>query len=92
MTDTFEQSTRQGEKIQKDYSAPWLGLTFLLTAIGYSLPFLLYPLAHHLNGSMSAEILNMYFLVGWMGLAHFGYAYFGQARAIAREPQQIFLS
>jgi hypothetical protein len=85
MTENFEQTTRQS-----DYSAPWLGLTFLLTAIGYSLPFLLYPAAHPLNGGMSGEILNLYFLVGWMGLAHFVFAYYGQARAMARQPQRIF--
>ncbi len=72
-----------------DFTTPSLALMLLLTGFAYSLPVLLFPSNHSLNGSMSSEVLNLYFLVGWMGLAHFIYAYYGQALALKRNPANL---
>lgn len=60
--------------------APSLSLTFLFAGIGFSLPILLFPEIHPLNGKISSEILNLNFLVAWMGLAHFVFAFHGQGK------------
>ncbi len=62
--------------------APSLALTFLFAGMGYALPILLYREAHPLHGAISSEILNLNFLVAWMGLSHFVFAYHGQAKAL----------
>lgn len=65
---------------QRFPGAPSLALTFLFAGLGFSLPILLFPEAHPSNGPVSAEILNLNFLVAWMGLAHFVFAFRGQGR------------
>ncbi|HET7625189.1 MAG TPA: hypothetical protein VFM25_07980 [Verrucomicrobiae bacterium] len=64
--------------------APSLALTFLFAGAGYALPFLLFPKNFPLNGPTSPEVLNLYFLVAWMGLAHFIFAYEGQTKFLFR--------
>lgn len=72
-----------------DHAAPSLAGMLLLVALAYALPFALYPSTHAFNGPTSPEILNLNFLVGWMGLAHFIYAYYGQAKALSRARKKI---
>ncbi|CAN5535886.1 hypothetical protein BH11CYA1_BH11CYA1_48810 [soil metagenome] len=72
-----------------DHSASSLAGMLLLIGLAYALPFALYPSTHALNGPTSPEILNLNFMVGWMGLAHFIYAYRGQAKALSRAHQKI---
>jgi hypothetical protein len=62
--------------------APALALTFVFAGLGYAFPVLLFPEDYFLNGSISTEILNLNFLVAWMGLAHFVFAYSGQAKTL----------
>ncbi len=62
--------------------APSLAFTFLTVGAAYALPFLLFTETHPLNGPISPEILNLNLLVAWMGLAHFVFAYQGQAKAL----------
>ena len=61
-------------------------LTFLFAGIGYGLPVLLFPETHSWNGPISPEILNLYTLTAWMGLAHFGYAYHGHGLVLLKQP------
>jgi hypothetical protein len=61
---------------------PSLALTFVLVGIGYALPVALFPQDYPLNGPTSPEILNLNLIVAWMGLAHFVYAYSGQAQVL----------
>ncbi|MCW5822572.1 MAG: hypothetical protein KIT34_07190 [Cyanobacteria bacterium TGS_CYA1] len=63
---------------KRDYVSTSLALTFLFVGLGYALPFNLFLQGHTLQTHISPEILNLYFFVGWMGLAHFVYAYHGQ--------------
>jgi hypothetical protein len=63
---------------------PSLALTFVLVGIGYALPIGLFPQEYPLNGPTSPEILNLNLIVAWMGLAHFVYAYSGQARVLRK--------
>lgn len=77
------------EKSDSDHSASSLAGMLLLTALAYALPFSLYPATHPFNGPTSPEILNLNFMVGWMGLAHFIYAYYGQAKALSRDHKKI---
>lgn len=72
-----------------DCAASSLAGMLLLTGLAYALPFALYPTTHAFNGPTSPEILNLNFLVGWMGLAHFVYAYYGQAKALSRARKKI---
>lgn len=72
-----------------DHSASSLAGMLLLIGLAYALPFALYPTTHALNGPTSPEILNLNFMVGWMGLAHFIYAYKGQAKALSRARKNI---
>ena len=72
-----------------DHSASSLAGMLLLIGLAYALPFALYPTTHALNGPTSPEILNLNFMVGWMGLAHFIYAYRGQAMALSRARKKI---
>jgi hypothetical protein len=65
--------------------APSLALTFVFAGVGYALPFLLFSQDYPLNGPVSSEILNLNFLVAWMGLAHFVFAYTGQAKSLRRQ-------
>lgn len=65
-------------------AAPSLALAFLLCGLGYALPFNLFPADYPPHGPTSPEVLNLRLLVAWMGLAHFGYAYHGQARSLWR--------
>ena len=62
--------------------APSLAFTFLTVGAAYALPFLLFTETHPLNGPTSPEILNLNLLVAWMGLAHFVFAYQGQAKTL----------
>jgi hypothetical protein len=68
---------------------PALAATFLLAGLGYSSPFLLFPPDFPLNGPVSSEVLNLNFLVAWTGLAHFAFAYEGQARSLLRSKQAM---
>lgn len=65
--------------------APSLALTFIFAGIGYALPNQFFPDDYPLNGPSSPEILNLYFLVAWMGLSHFVFAYAGQAKTLRRD-------
>jgi hypothetical protein len=64
--------------------APALAWTFVFVGVGYAFPILLFPEEYPLNGPVSSEILNLNFLVAWMGLAHFIFAYAGQAKSLRR--------
>jgi hypothetical protein len=64
------------------FTAPSLAATLLFLGLGYACPLLLFPVAHPQHGPTSPEILNLYFLIAWMGIAHFIYAYHGQARTL----------
>jgi hypothetical protein len=64
--------------------APSLALTFIFAGIGYAFPLQLFAENYPLNGPVSPEILNLNFLVVWMGLAHFVFAYSGQAKTLRR--------
>lgn len=81
--------TSQTAPVETDYAAPSLAMMLMFTGIGYALPFALYPSTHAFNGPMSPEILNMYFLVAWMGLSHFIYAYYGHSRALSKQKKNI---
>jgi len=70
---------------QTDFSAQSLALTFLFAGLAYGLPLLLFPANHPMNGPISSEILNLYTLTAWMGLAHFAFAYHGQGIALQRK-------
>jgi hypothetical protein len=61
---------------------PALAFTFITVGAAYALPFLLFSGQHPLNGPVSPEILNLNLLVAWMGLAHFAFAYTGQAKSL----------
>ncbi|MDQ5936808.1 MAG: hypothetical protein QG574_4144 [Cyanobacteriota bacterium erpe_2018_sw_21hr_WHONDRS-SW48-000092_B_bin.40] len=74
---------------EADHAAPSLAGMLLLVAMAFALPFALYPTTHTYNGPTSHEILNLNFLVGWMGLAHFIYAYYGQAKALSWARKKI---
>lgn len=76
---------------QTDFRALSVCLAFLCTAAAYALPFWLFPTAYRLNGPMSPEIVNLYAFVSWMGIAHFVYAYHGQAMALKNMPAKIVL-
>jgi hypothetical protein len=67
-----------------------IGLSFLLMGLGYAFPL---PLVAHAPdrmwaGQMAPEILNLYALTAWMGQAHFFYAFRGQARTLAKQPER----
>jgi hypothetical protein len=62
--------------------APALAFTFITVGAAYAFPFLLFAENHPLNGPISPEILNLNLLVAWMGLAHFVFAYYGQAKSL----------
>ena len=64
--------------------APSLAFTFLIVGLGYALPFQLFSTDAPLNGPVSPEVLNLNSLVAWMGLAHFVFAYSGQAKTLRR--------
>ena len=66
---------------------PWR-LRFSLPALVFSLPILLFPETHPLNGPISSEILNLNFLVAWMGLAHFVFAYYGQGKYLRQNERR----
>jgi hypothetical protein len=78
----------------RDHSALSLALAFLFAGLGYGLPFFLFRGSHPLNGPISPEILNLYAITAWMGLAHFAFAYHGQFSAFrtdhaSRAPQFV---
>lgn len=73
-----------------DHSAPSLAGMLMLTGVAYALPFAIYPATHSFNGPTSPEILNLYFIVAWMGIAHFIYAYYGQGKALAKNRKMLF--
>ncbi|HEY9686627.1 MAG TPA: hypothetical protein V6C52_06600 [Coleofasciculaceae cyanobacterium] len=79
----------------RDYATLSLALAFLFAGLGYGLPFFLFRESHPLNGPISPEILNLYSLTAWMGLAHFAFAYQGQFSAFragrASRAQQFVL-
>jgi len=64
--------------------APSLALTFIFAGVGYAFPNQLFADDYPLNGPISPEILNLNILVAWMGLAHFVFAYSGQAKTLRR--------
>ncbi|MFM9873589.1 MAG: hypothetical protein ACKVQS_09025 [Fimbriimonadaceae bacterium] len=63
-----------------------LGLTLLFIAISFALPVELVPQAFldTTFKNYSPDVLNVYACVAWAGLAHFLYAYWGQARAVGQ--------
>ncbi len=74
---------------KRDYVSTSLALTFLFVGLGYALPFDLFSPGHGLRSQISPEILNLYFLVGWMGLAHFVFAYQGQFLTLKKNHKWI---
>jgi hypothetical protein len=84
MSDGLNKPTEQSESVRQFPGAPALALTFLFAGAGYACPFLLFPQNHPLNGPTSPEVLNLYFLVAWTGLAHFIFAYSGQTKTLLR--------
>ena len=56
----------------------------MFSGIGYAFPIWLFAENYPLNGPVSPEILNLNFLVVWMGLAHFVFAYSGQVKTLRR--------
>jgi hypothetical protein len=71
-------------------SRPWLALalTFALIGLGFANPFQLvthFP-PHVWQGSLSWEILNLYALTAFGGLAHFTYAWQAQWLSTRRLP------
>jgi hypothetical protein len=61
-----------------------LGLSFLFAGLAYSIPLRLPEPGGQWTGRFAPEILTLYSVVSWMGLAHFVYAYRGQALALHR--------
>ncbi len=63
-----------------------LGLTFLLVALTFALPFRLVPASELslMSGRLSPEVANVYTCVAWAGWAHFLFAFRGQGSALAR--------
>ncbi len=59
-----------------------MGLTFLLLGIGFANPWplVLAPPPGIWEGKISFEVLNLYSLLAFLGLAHFFYAWHGQWR------------
>lgn len=72
------------ERSGSDFCAQSLALAFVFAGVGYSLPFRLYAETNYMATIMSPEVANLYMLVAWMGLAHFVFAYRGQAMALRR--------
>lgn len=72
-----------------DHVSLSIALGLLFAGLGYGLPFRLFPESHFWNGPTAPEILNLYCLVTWMGLAHFVYAYHGHARYLMKQPQRV---
>lgn len=66
-------------------AAPSLALTFLLLGLAYANPVVLLPDDARGYGTMGGELLNLYAVVAWMGLAHFVYAFGSQYLTLARE-------
>jgi hypothetical protein len=67
-----------------------IGLSFLLMGLGYAFPLRLVAHAPEKMwaGQMAPEILNLYALTAWMGQAHFFFAFRGQAKALAKQPER----
>lgn len=81
-----ETSTKQSSG-SVDFCAQSLALAFLFAGISYGLPVRLFPDSHPFASWMSPEILNLYMMVSWMGLAHFIYAYKGQGMSLAKRKE-----
>lgn len=78
-------ATAQARPIPSRFpGAPSLALTFLFAGVGYAFPLQFFADDDPLNGPVSPEILNLNLLVAWMGLAHFVFAYSGQAKTLRR--------
>lgn len=82
-------SPATAEAMPQAYAAVSLALTFLLVGIGYGLPVWLYPNSHTMRGWLGPEILNLYLLTAWLGLAHFVYAYKGHVTALRAQPRRF---
>src|SRR5665213_814362 len=82
MTGDPIQTTAPAQNNARFSGAPSLAFSFLVVGIAYALPILLFPRDYPMNGPVSPEILNLNLLVAWMGLAHFIFAYSGQARSL----------
>ncbi|MFN7139681.1 MAG: hypothetical protein ACK4UN_10100 [Limisphaerales bacterium] len=91
MPETVTRVDTQGVGSPTFPAAPSLALTFVFAGIGFAFPLLLFPETHPLHGPVSSEILNLNFLVAWMGLAHFVFAYKGQFAAIKRHSRSAAL-
>lgn len=76
---------------RQNYCAQSLALAFIFCACGYAFPGRILPASFGspFIASMSPEVLNLYTLVCWMGLAHFVYAYHGQGNALRRNTALI---
>jgi hypothetical protein len=72
-----------------DHVSLSIALSLFFCGLSYALPFRLFPEAHPWNGVQSSEILNLYCIVAWMGLAHFVFAYNGQFRALIKIPHDF---
>jgi hypothetical protein len=57
--------------------------SFVLVGLGFALPLNLLPVERVPPGR-ALEILNLFSLVAWLGLAHFYFAYHGHGRALAK--------
>jgi hypothetical protein len=84
MSEESNKPAEKSESARQFHGAPALALTFLFVGVGYACPFLLFPQNYPLNGPTSPEILNLYFLVAWMSLAHFIFAYSAQGKTLSR--------
>jgi len=75
---------------KSDNSSTSLALSFVFTGLGFAFPFLLFPRNHEFRETFSTEVLNLYFLVAWMGQAHFFYAFFGQTKTLRKRASLTF--
>ena len=63
---------------------PSLALCFMVLGLGYALPFAALPETNGLQVFKAEEVVNLYALVAWMGLAHFYFAFKGQGTSFIR--------
>jgi hypothetical protein len=83
MNGSLNDGSQPPRRLESDFpGAPALAFTFITVGAAYAFPFLLFSEKHPLNGPISPEILNLNLLVAWMGLAHFVFAYSGQAKSL----------
>lgn len=64
--------------------------SLLLTSLAYALPIALLPGSHPFGNFVSAEVINLYAIVAWMGLSHFVFAYQGQFGGLRSKPKSLW--